>query len=176
MYLNMRKLKIEKKKRDFAIHLHILLGIVLLMIYSAEASSMAWGSLVLCSQFNGKLVKKDGTPASGITITRHWKWGWNDDSDTATTVSDEQGNFSFKQVNGSSFTARLMPHEPSVKTEITATYKDQEVTLFSVQKKNYDADGELVGQNLSGPGINLECVLDQEPNPDGPFWGTCRAK
>jgi len=135
---------------------------------------MAWGTLVLCSEFKGKLVDEKGEPVTDVKVIRRWKWEWTSGTGEDVTKTDENGNFHFKQVNGSSFSARFMPHEPGIDTEIVAFTPNGEVTLFAVEKSNYSIDGELNDTGLEGPGINLICRSDLKPGVnDGPFWGTC---
>jgi len=136
--------------------------------------SVAFGSsLVLCSPFNGTLITSDGTPVSGARVTRTWEWAWAGKTGSDHSVTAEDGTFSFDQVNGSSMTARIMPHNPDVRQEVIAETDSGPVLLYSVSKRNYDLDSEIVDRGLEGPGINLVCRADEEPSADGPFWGTC---
>lgn len=136
---------------------------------------MAFGkTFVLCSQFNGRLVTGEDVPAAGVRVERSWEWGWTGDKGGDEAVTAADGSFSFPEVTGRSMTAGFVPHEPSVPQQITAHGPDGPVRIFSVEKNNYERDGELAGRGLSGPGINLVCRLDAKPSGDGPFWGTCQ--
>lgn len=152
-----------------------VLAVLALVFVMAEAP-MAFGkTVVLCSPFNGKLINEAGEPQAGISITRDWEWGWNSKTGTDQTVTAADGTFSFPEVTGSSWSVGLLPHEPVINQKINADGPNGQVRLFSVNKHTYDADGELFGTNLKGPGINLVCRIDKEPSGDGPFWGTCVA-
>ena len=149
-------------------------------VFAATAAAVILGgtvafgsSLVLCSPFNGTLVTSDGTPVPGVRVTRTWEWAWAGKTGEDSSVTAEDGTFSFDQVNGSSMTARFMPHSPDVRQEVTAETESGPVLLYSVSKRNYDLDSEIVDRGLEGPGINLTCRSDVKPSGDGPFWGTC---
>lgn len=143
-------------------------------VVAVMGGSVAFGSsLVLCSPFNGTLVTSDGSPVSGVRITRTWDWAWAGKSGEDQAVTADDGTFSFGQVNGSSMTARFMPHSPDVRQKITAETASGPLLIYSVSKRNYDLDSEILDRGLTGPGINLVCRADVEPSGDGPFWGTC---
>jgi hypothetical protein len=143
---------------------------------SIGGSAMTWGTLVLCSEFNGKLINEQGEAVPNVKIIRRWKWEWASKTGEEVTYTDDQGKFSFEQVNGSSFSARIIPHEPGIDTEVVAFTENKEVTLFAIEKSNYSVDGELNDTALKGPGINLKCRSDLKPGVhEGPFWGTCVA-
>ncbi len=130
---------------------------------------MAFGrTFVLCSRFVGVLVTEGGKPAPGIKMVRSWNWGWNDRSGRDETVTGPDGRFEFAAVTGKSLTASIAPHEPSVRQEIIAHGARGAVTIWSVNKKNYDMDGELDGR-----AINVVCRVDREPSAQGLIWGTC---
>ena len=130
---------------------------------------MAFGkSLVLCSPFSGRAMTQAGEPAAGITVVRTWKWGWNDKTGTDRTTTDENGKFSFPVVNGSSFSASLLPHEPNVLQTITAHTDSGEVEIWSATKKTYDLNSEMKGRP-----VHVKCFVDKEPSADGLYWGTC---
>lgn len=136
--------------------------------------SVAFGSsLVLCSPFHGTLVTSDGTPVSGVRVTRTWEWIWSGKTGKDQSVTAEDGTFSFDQVNGSSLSARLLPHNPQVRQEVIAETAAGPVMLFGVSKRDYSLDSEIIDRGVEGPGINLVCRADVEPSGDGPFWGTC---
>ena len=154
-------------------HVLVFIAFFALSSYTADASGMAFGSLVLCSKFNGKLITKQGEPVAGVKVTRKWHWSWNDKRGSSQTITDEQGNFVFDEVTGSSITARLLPHEPGIVTEIFAQSDDGELLLFSVDKSNYEAGSELDVVGLDGDELTLHCRIDKKPDGEGLFWGTC---
>lgn len=135
---------------------------------------MAWYSLVLCSEFTGKLVNQDGSPAAGVTISRKWNWAWQERTGHDITVTDAHGNFSFDKVTNNSISARFFLHKPSVMAEVAALFHEQYVILFSINKSNYADHGELIGIYAKHRQLNMTCTLDKEPTPNGPYWATCR--
>lgn len=127
------------------------------------------GSLVLASALEGRLLDGEGgRPVSGVTIKRNWSWAWTNREGSDETVTDSEGRFRFQEVVGRSLTAKFVPHEPSVRQEITAELPGGSLTLLSLQKSNYETNGELGGQPL-----RIACRTDLEPDASGFFWGTC---
>lgn len=131
---------------------------------------MALGtSLVLASALEGRLIdSENGQPVAGVKIKRNWSWAWTNREGSDETVTDPEGRFHFDEVVGRSLTAKFVPHEPSVRHEITAELPDGSLTLLSLQKSNYEANGELGGRPL-----RIACRTDLEPDARGFFWGTC---
>lgn len=152
----------------------LLLGAAL--AFGGMGATMALGQeLVLCSEFEGRLVDRDGRAQLGVPVTRRWVWAWGEKSGEDRTETDAEGRFRFAEVRGTSWTASIVPHSPSVKQEVIAEAPSGPVLLYSIDKHNYDRDGELLGRGIDGPGIRLTCRIDQEADGDGPFWGTCVA-
>ena len=130
---------------------------------------MALGkTFVLCSPFSGTAVTQSGEPAAGIEIERTWVWGWNDKSGTDRTVTDENGKFEFPIVEGSSFTASFLPHEPHVDQRIIAHPASGDVEIWFAAKKTYELNSEMEGRPTK-----VVCDLDKKPSADGLYWGTC---
>lgn len=135
---------------------------------------MAFGkTVVLFSQFTGRLITEDSEPAANIRVERNWEWGLTGRKGSDETITDQDGRFEFPEITGSSLMA-LMPHEPSITQSIVAHGPSGSVLVYSANKKRYERDAELIGRSLQGPGIRLECRIDEEPNDSGPFWGTCK--
>ncbi len=148
----------------------------LIVIFGLVEAPMAFGkTLVLASQFNGTLVDEAGTPQPGVKVTRTWTWHWNDSTGSDQTETDADGRFTFAKLSESNFWAGLAPHEPMIDVKVIADGPNGETLLFAVTKRDYKVDAELAGRELKGPGINLVCRIDQEPDRSGPFRGTCRA-
>lgn len=137
--------------------------------------SMAFGkTLILFSKVNGTLVNASGAPAAGLPVRRSWRAdGPNvEGEDTTTTAAD--GTFSFPEITHSSFLASFIPQSATVAQEIHATSANgYERLMYALDKSNYERDGELERSPYSGPGINITCNIDAEPNDAGWFWGTC---
>ncbi|MEO1493589.1 MAG: carboxypeptidase-like regulatory domain-containing protein [Pseudomonadota bacterium] len=156
--------------------LSLLLIAPLTLIFLFAEAPMAFGkSLVLASQFNGKLIDSSGAPQAGVKVSRTWNWAWGDESGSDEATTAEDGSFSFPEVTGSSWSAGIVPHSPSIRQEVKAQGPSGDVLLYSVNKSTYDTDSEnLLDERLKGPGVNLICRIDLEPSADGPFWGTCQ--
>jgi hypothetical protein len=143
--------------------------LVFLFLFWGGASMAFGNSFVLASALDGRLLDgEDGDPVSGVTITRSWSWGWANSDGTDKTVTDSEGRFHFDEVKGRSLTAKFVPHEPSVRQEITAELPSGTLTLLSLQKSNYETNGEMGGRPL-----RIACRTDLEPDARGFFWGTC---
>lgn len=130
---------------------------------------MAFGkTFVLFSPFSGTAVTDDGAPAAGIKIERSWKWGWNNETGSDHATTDNQGRFSFPVIEGHSFTASFMPHEPHITQSLIASMASGEVEIWHAIKKSYDLNSEL-----NGKPTRVVCRLDKEPSDEGLYWGTC---
>jgi len=130
---------------------------------------MAFGkNLILCSPFNGTVITKGGKPAAGVELERKWVWGWNDQSGSDRSVSDANGRFDFPVVEGKSFTASFLPHEPNISQRIIAHQPSGDVEIWYAVKKNYELNSEMEGRP-----IKVVCALDTKPSDDGLYWGTC---
>jgi hypothetical protein len=145
-----------------------------LALAGGEAAMAFGGGLVLASATEGRLVDGEGAPAAGVTLRRRWSWGWTGAEGEDRAETDAEGRFRFPEVTGSSLTARIMPHEPSVRVEIEAERGEGgPLTLLSYQKATYAAGWEAEAAGLSD--FRVVCRIDAEPSDDGLFWGTCRA-
>lgn len=144
-------------------------AVIVFFIFCGGPGMAFGGSFVLASEVQGRLVEGEGgAPLAGVTIRRSWNWGWTGRSGTDETVTDNEGRFHFDEVTGRSLTAGIVPHEPSIRQEITAELATGPLTLLSLQKSNYDSNGELGGQPM-----HIACRSDLEPDARGFFWGTC---
>lgn len=129
-------------------------------------------SLVLMSPMEGHLVYEDGSPASGIRLTRTWDWAWTGQTGQDETVTDAEGWFHFGVLTGRSMTARFIPHQPDIRQTITARTQTDDVLIWAASKGNYDFNGELRGKSL-----NVICGINALPGPESRklFRGTCIA-
>ncbi|MFO7855086.1 MAG: carboxypeptidase-like regulatory domain-containing protein [Paracoccaceae bacterium] len=144
-----------------------------LALGGGEGAMAFGGGLVLASATEGRLVDAGGAPAAGVVLRRRWSWGWTGREGEDRAETDAEGRFRFPEVTGSSLSARVMPHEPSVRVEIEAERGDGPLTILSYQKATYAAGWEAESAGLSE--FRLLCRIDAEPSADGLFWGTCRA-
>ncbi|MEM6635015.1 MAG: DUF6795 domain-containing protein [Pseudomonadota bacterium] len=125
-------------------------------------------TFVICSPVEGLLLGEGNAPASGIEITRTWKWGKREGEDTVTT--DAEGRFSLPQVDGQNFWASVLPHQPNIEQDFSAQLANGPLQILLIYKQNYNLNGERDGKAL-----NIQCRADQEPGANGFFWGTCQA-
>lgn len=147
-----------------------VLSLVVAIALVCGRPDMAFGkSFVLSSSVEGRLFDgSDGNPVPDVTIRRSWTWAWTGRKGSEETITDAEGRFRFAEVSGRSLTAGLVPHEPNIRQEIIADLPEGPLTLLSLQKANYNSNGELGDRPL-----RLYCRTDLEPDARGFFWGTC---
>ncbi|MCC5865553.1 MAG: carboxypeptidase regulatory-like domain-containing protein [Wenzhouxiangella sp.] len=123
---------------------------------------MVFGSpLVLMSAMEGRLTDAGSQPAANIRLVRSWDWAWRNLQGQDETTTDEDGFFRFPAVTGNSLTARLLPHEPSVRQRIMAHHPTGPIEIWLARKGNYDDNGELQGRPL-----RVLCDLADPPGDD----------
>ena len=137
--------------------LALLFGVAVL----AGALMVFGKSLVLMSAMEGRLIDADGRPAAGIRLVRSWDWAWRNLQGRDEASTDENGAFRFPAVTGRSLTARLLPHEPSIRQRIIAHHASGTVEIWLARKGNYDDNGELRGRHL-----RVLCDLAGPPEDD----------
>ncbi|MEM6663832.1 MAG: DUF6795 domain-containing protein [Pseudomonadota bacterium] len=131
---------------------------------------MASGKVVtLFSEINGTLVNGSGSPQSGIRIERWWRYGTEGDGESDMATTGQDGSFFFPAITQDSTWAGILPGTPSIKQRITAHGPNGDVKLWFAVKNSFDANSET-----GGAPANVICRIDQEPNADGPVFGTCR--
>lgn len=118
---------------------------------------MAFGKVNLSSKVHGTLLE-NGQALANIKVTRSLHWQWGDETFTETTTTNELGQFSFSAKTVSSFTAKIMPHEPVIEQKIVFTVAGKDYEGWTYAKHNYDDLGELQGKALI-----LKCELTSEP-------------
>lgn len=156
--------------------MHGLARVAVAVVLTLAGGEEALGSsLVLCSPIAGRLVTQDGTPVPGVGILRRWEWGWTGKTGSDSTITDADGRFSFDSVTGHSLTARIAPHEPSIRTEILAETGEGLRLLLSLNKGTYTLGSEASGVGQAGPALSVSCRIDAEPSDRGIYWGTCTA-
>lgn len=129
-------------------------------------------SKVLVSKIEGQLVSNSaGEPVAGVMVTRTWEWAWNGKQGEDTTTTDAEGRFSFPEITGRSLTASLLPHEPSIRQQLTATLESEKrsLVILSLQKSDYERNSETKGHPMK-----VQCRTDLEPDATGFYWGTCQ--
>ena len=130
---------------------------------------MAFGkSLVICPPFTGQLVRESGESVPNARVIRRWTWAWKDAAETDETVADGDGRFSFEEVRRSSFTASIMPHEPSMTEKIFVVIDGEERLLWATGKITYDPDPTRP--------VDMLCYVDREPAYGDTSSGTCEAR
>lgn len=105
---------------------------------------------------------------AGVRVERRWFWHWNDRRGDDSTLSDQNGEFSFAAVYGSSFLGGLLPHEPVIEQTITLHDGDRQVSAWVYTKGLYMENAELGGKPLK-----LRCHLDAEPERRHGIFGVC---
>lgn len=141
---------------------------ILAFLLPLMASAMIFAKpLVLFSAIDGR-VTRAGQPVAGARIERSYLWHWKDRRSKDEALTDSLGRFHFDPVTDSSFTARLVPHEPLVQQTLVIRLDGQEYLAWKYSKHNY-ADGGR------GPGraLHLACELD---NPESYHLVDERAK
>lgn len=141
--------------------------------------------LVLASPFTGQLTSSNGKTVSSITVTRLITWP-DDAIITHTTVTDENGNFSFPAAHvKASFWNNILPNIPSVDYEIEAEIDGAQKLIFSIIKSSYLADSEAGSfvlnadtnrVELQPKKLNLICNIDKDAGDDGRYWGVCKER
>ncbi|MGY6587018.1 MAG: DUF6795 domain-containing protein [Wenzhouxiangella sp.] len=118
-------------------------------------------AMVLMSEMEGKLVDASGEPVAGVRLVRTWDWAWRNRQGSDETVTDAEGQFHFPMVTGRSRTARILPHEPSIRQTITAHHAGGETEIWLAIKRNYEENSELAGRPL-----RVVCGLTATPDAD----------
>lgn len=131
------------------------------------------GGLVLSSPLRGVLVAGDGSGVPGVTVVRRWEWGWNGRTGEEVTVTDGEGRFEFGTVTGRSLSARIAPHEPSIRIQLVAQTPEGPRLLLSMNKSSYSLGSEARTVGQLGPVLLVRCRADSEPTDEGLYWGTC---
>jgi hypothetical protein len=126
-------------------------------------------TLYLFSEVHGTVLL-NGQPAQGVEVEQDYHWHWGEQKRTTTVTTDAQGRFHFAEVTGTSWTARLLPHEPVIVQRITLRYQGKDHKGWFMAKHNYDRLGEVPGRPLT-----LVCDLADEAvaHPDTETFGIC---
>lgn len=118
---------------------------------------MAFGKVSLCSEMQGILLN-NGTPVANAKVTRRINWHWGNSDQIESTTTNDQGKFTFPAKTASSFTAKLIPHEPVIEQTVMFNVDGTDYEGWIYAKHNYDDLGELQGKALS-----FNCELSEEP-------------
>jgi hypothetical protein len=128
---------------------------------------MAFGKKVLFSSVEGTVLDQ-GQPVQGAEIVREYEWVYTGEKGTDSTTTGSDGGFSLPAIEGSSFGASVLPHEPLVAQKILIRRGGNEYRAWVNTKRNYDANGELEGR-----AIRLRCELTAESTAKGDILGIC---
>ena len=110
-------------------------------------------ALILFSEVRGTVLQH-GQPVAHARVSREYRWAWKQHTGVDETTTDGQGRFHFPAIAGRSFTARWLPHEPSVRQTITVEFAGRRHPVWAHDKANSRDHGEI-----GGP-IVLTCPLD----------------
>lgn len=123
---------------------------------------------VIASRMQGTLVDKDLRAVPNVRVTRTWEWAWNGRKGSDVSTTDARGHFEFPQVKRFSLTAGVLPHEPVITLEITASGPEGPVLLIYLSKRDYSDGSELPSNATS-----FVCRIDLTPGrTDAGYWGT----
>jgi hypothetical protein len=155
------------------------LGLLLAATGCNEGKAM--GEVILFSAVRG-VVTLQGQPVPGATLEREVKWSWGKEDVRDTTTTGADGSFSFPAVKRRMLLGRLLPHEPTVLQRIVVRHGGKEYQAWSLDKRNYDENGELLYfddergmvpyRDLSKP-ITLRCALEAKEHRSGKVFGIC---
>ncbi len=109
-------------------------------------------ALILFSAVAGTVLHR-GQPVAHARVSREYRWAWKRETGVDDTTTDAQGAFRFPAIVGRSFSARWLPHEPSVRQTITVDFAGRLHRVWMHDRSNYRMDGEL------GESIVLRCDL-----------------
>ncbi len=143
-----------------------LLPVVIVALLVWEAPVAFGKKVVLFSEVYGVLVDASGVPQPDIRIERKWVWRGNENSDE--TVTGKDGVFRLPEIGDTTLLGSILPESPVVGQDIFAHGSDGAVNIWGATKHSYDANSEMEGRP-----VRLSCRIDQEPNADGLYWGTC---
>lgn len=130
---------------------------------------MGLGSkLVLFSEVHGQVVDR-GKPVAGAIVIRYYRWSWNKKEGTDQTVTDDDGQFTFKSITTRSITASLFPHQPFISQKLDIQFGKKVYEAWRTGKMNYDHNGELKGK-----AIDIICEIDTEPEWKDEVFGISR--
>lgn len=134
-------------------------------------------SKCIFSAVKGKITL-DGNPVSGAKVKRYYDWGNIEKENTIVTESNDEGNFSFSEVNISSLSASLnIISQPTIVQNITIEHEGREYTAWSFFKGNYESGGET-----GASPIEMHCDLSSEftkhmlKSKRGEYHGICILK
>ncbi len=141
----------------------------------------AMSEVVIFSAVHG-VVTSQGKPVAGATLERETRWTWGKETvnDMATTGAD--GAFSFPAIKRKMLAGALLPHEPNVFQKITIQHGGKSYQAWSLNKRNYDNNGELMYfddnkgmvpyRDLAKP-ISIQCGLESPEHRSGKVFGIC---
>ncbi|GAA0358921.1 hypothetical protein GCM10009092_23930 [Bowmanella denitrificans] len=134
-------------------------------------------SKCIFSAVEGK-VMLNGEPVSGARVKRYYEWGNIEKENTFLTKTNDEGRFSFSEINISSLSASLnIISQPTIIQNITIEHEGREYTAWSFFKGNYESGGETG----TSP-IELYCDLSSEftkhklMSKRGEYHGICTLK
>ena len=83
-------------------------------------------------------------------------------------LTDPSGHFSFKEVQGKSFFAKLLPHEIIVQQTLHLESEGKKIILWSFNKGDYDS-----GTEIGKSPIKISCQISSPPKKTKNIFGIC---
>lgn len=155
--------------------------VTLLLATLSNPEAKAMGKVVLFSPLSG-VVLDHGEPVAGALVKRHvhWIWGHRTRDDAITT--DVDGRFAFAALEDTMLLGSLLPHEPRVEQRIAIEHGGRSHLAWSLDKRNYEANGELIHfdearglvplRDPSRP-MRITCRLEAAEHRNGKVHGIC---
>lgn len=138
---------IEQRRNDLQNRGRWVLFVSAVLLLSACTGSVM-ANYVLFSPVSGRIVVA-GKPLAGASVTRWYKGGFSDKEGTEITRTDSSGQFAFPVATFWSLMAGVVPHEPVVAQRMLVQIDGQEIQIYGTFKRNYELNGEFVGQPLN---------------------------
>ena len=139
------------------------------------------GEVVIFSAVRG-VVTLQGKPVAGATLERETRWTWGKETVNDVTTTAADGAFSFPAIKRKMLVGSLLPHEPNVFQKIVIQHGGKSYQAWSLNKRNYDDNGELLYfddnrgmvplRDISKP-ISLQCRLEAQEHRSGKVFGIC---
>ena len=143
--------------------------LVSLLFATQDSNAMAGflGEYTLFSAVSGRLLNGD-QPVAGATISQSAKLG-SSDAITKTTVTDDDGSFSFPPITRKKGFSSLLPQQFAAGQSMTITVDGESYEGWVYTKMDPAENSENNGQPS-----NMVCDISKEPEFAGQTYGVCK--